>query len=153
MGKASTGLGPSREASFRCRRQKRNIKPSPITERPLLASINCVIRVTLQNGENMTENKTPSLVERLEAWLFKKTRKDTAVIFHDEIAVATKLKAAVANEKCPACDNPLELRKFERGPQGWELEVICPKCNFNAVLNPGWTLLQEIDSIGRAREK
>ena len=99
----------------------------------------------------MTDLRSP--FEALEEWLFKKTRSSLFKVFDKEIAEAKAFKKAVAKTKCPACEKPLTLRKFERGPKGWEVEVICEGCNYTALLNSGWTLLSQIDSIGRAREK
>lgn len=71
-----------------------------------------------------------------------------------EIAEANQLKKLVAQTKCLACEKTLlKLTKFERGPKGYEAEVICEGCNFHALINSGWTLFENIDSIGRAREK
>ena len=94
-----------------------------------------------------------SPIASLEEWLFKQKRRGMTVVWSKEIAEANQFKKLVEQTKCPACDKPLKLRKFERGPKGYEAEVTCEGCNFNALLNSGWTRFENIDSIGRAREK
>lgn len=94
-----------------------------------------------------------SPIEALEEWLFKIKRANIFQVFHDEVDEAKRFKTAVESTSCPACDKPLKLRKFERGPKGWECEVICEGCNFTGLVSSAWTLLSNIDSIGRAREK
>ena len=94
-----------------------------------------------------------SLIERIEEWLFKQTRLSLFNTFEAEVQFTKAFKEKVEATNCLACDHPLKLRKFERGPKGWEAELICEKCNFHALINTGWTLLENIDSIGRAREK
>lgn len=71
-----------------------------------------------------------------------------------ETAEAKSFKEHVEKTACLACGKAsLKLRKFERGPKGWEAEVICETCNFDGLIGSGWTRFQAIDSIGRAREK
>lgn len=94
-----------------------------------------------------------SLIEGLEEWLFKESRLRLFDVFAKEFAEAKAFKKLVTAMKCPACDKSLKLKKFERGPKGWEVEIICEGCNFKALLNSGWTNFENIDSIGRAREK
>ena len=90
----------------------------------------------------------------LEEWLFKQKRRVNTAVWNKEIAEANQFKKLVQKTPCPACEKTLlKLAKFERGPKGYEAEVICEGCNFHAVVNSGWTLFENIDSIGRARER
>lgn len=94
-----------------------------------------------------------SLLERIEEWLLKFRRANIFDTWNAEIDETQRFKEVVAATKCPACDKPLKLHKFERGPKGWEAEIICEGCNFKALINSGWTNFMNIDSKGRAREK
>lgn len=100
----------------------------------------------------MTELRSPFV--SLEEWLFKQKRRGMTAVWNKEIAEANQFRKLVEKTECPACEKTLlKLRKFERGPRGYEAEVICEGCNFSALLNSAWTNFENIDSKGRAREK
>lgn len=94
-----------------------------------------------------------SPIEALEEWLFKIARSDKFQVFHDEMDEAKRFKKLVEATKCAACDGKLELAKFERGPKGWEADIVCSTCNCKAVISALSTVIQPMDSIGKAREK
>ena len=95
-----------------------------------------------------------SPIVSIEEWLFKLRRVNMFDVFQAEIDEAKQFKETVEKTGCPACSKKeLKLSKFERGPQGWECEIICEGCNFSATVNSGWTLFNQVDSKGRAREK
>lgn len=95
-----------------------------------------------------------SPIEQIEEWLFKIFRSNKFAVFRREMDQAQRFKEQVEKTACVACGKKLlKLHWFERGPKGWEIQIICEGCHFTALVSSTWTLLEQVDSKGRAREK
>lgn len=92
-----------------------------------------------------------SPIEKIEEWLFKLRRRSPFATFNEAVDETGRFRKLVEGTKCPSCKGvTLELTKFERGPKGWESDVVCSSCNFNGVISGLSTVLLNVNSKGKA---
>jgi len=85
---------------------------------------------------------------------FRKKKPEPKPTFKKDVKEVESFKEMLKTEKCPGCEQlSLELRNYERGPDGFEAKVICGNCAVVGTVNHlGFSFVRLGVKKGEARE-